>query len=82
MMRYGFVGIIINKDIATGVEVQKVLSDHQDIIMGRMGIPAVEDGSISVITLIVNTSTDELGALTGKLGKLNGVNVKSGLCKL
>lgn len=81
MIRYGFVGITIRKDITTGVEVQKILSKYSDIIMGRMGIPAVEDGSISVITLIVKTSTDELGALTGKLGKLNGVNVKSGLCK-
>lgn len=82
MKRYGFVGIIINKGIADGVEVQKVLSSYSDIIIGRMGIPGVEDGTISVITLIVNTTTDELGALTGKLGKLKGVNVKSGLCKV
>lgn len=82
MKRYGFVGIIINKKIITGVEVQKVLSEYSEIIMGRMGIPSVENGAISVITLIVNTTTDDLGALTGKLGKLNGVNVKSGLCKL
>ncbi len=81
MKRYGFVGITINKDITNGVEVQKVLSSYSKIIVGRMGIPGVEDASISVITLIVNTTTDELGALTGKLGRLNGVNVKSGLCK-
>lgn len=81
MIRYGFVGITINTDITTGVEVQKILSNYSDIIMGRMGIPAVEDGSISVITLIVKTTNDELGALTGKLGKLKGVSVKSGLCK-
>ncbi|MBN2617925.1 MAG: CopG family transcriptional regulator [Spirochaetales bacterium] len=82
MERYGFVGIIIHKELTSGVEVQKILSEYSHIILGRMGIPSVEDGSISVITLIVKTSTDELGALTGKLGKLNGVNVKSGLCKL
>ncbi len=79
--RYGFVGITINKNITSGVEVQRVLSEYSEIIVGRMGIPSVEDGSISVITLIVNTTTDSLGALTGKLGKLHGVNVKSGLCK-
>ncbi len=81
MKRYGFVGITIDKNITTGVTVQKVLSEYGDIIVGRMGIPNMEDGTISVITLIVNTSTDELGSLTGKLGKLDGVNVKSGLCK-
>lgn len=82
MKRYGFVGITINLNLTNGVEVQKVLSEYSRIIVGRMGIPGVEDGSISVITLIVNTTTDELGALTGKLGKLKGVNVKSGLCKI
>lgn len=81
MKRYGFVGITIDKNITSGVEVQKVLSEHSDIIIGRMGIPNMEDGSISVITLIVNTTTDDLGSLTGKLGKLVGVNVKSGLTK-
>lgn len=81
MKRYGFVGITIDKNITSGVEVQRVLSDHSDIIVGRMGIPNMDDGSISVITLIVNTTTDELGSLTGKLGKLEGVNVKSGLTK-
>lgn len=82
MKRYGFVGITIDKTKTTGVEVQKVLSIYPEIIMGRMGLPSLEDGKISVITLIVNTTTDELGALTGKLGKINGVNVKSGLCKI
>ncbi len=82
MKRYGFVGITINKTETTGVDVQKILSDYSESIIGRMGIPGVENGKISVITLIVNCTTDELGALTGKLGKLNGVNVKSGLCKI
>ncbi|MGL1890260.1 MAG: CopG family transcriptional regulator [Spirochaetaceae bacterium] len=82
MKRYGFIGITINKDVTSGVEVQTVLSEEPDIIMGRMGIPNLEDGSISVITLIVNATTDQVGALTGKLGKLEGVNVKSGLCKI
>ena len=81
MKRFGFVGITIDKEITTGVEVQKVLTNYSDLIVGRMGIPGVNNTSMSVITLIVNTSTDELGALTGKLGKLNGVHVKSGLCK-
>ena len=82
MKRYGFVGITIDKTKTTGVEVQKVLSIYPEIIMGRMGLPSLEDGTISVITLIVNTTTDELGSLTGRLGKLDGVHVKSGLCKI
>mgnify|MGYP003604111975 FL=1 len=46
-----------------------------------MGIPSIhqnEDG-ISVITLIVQGTTDELGALTGQLGNISGVQVRSAL---
>jgi hypothetical protein len=34
-----------------------------------------------VITLVIEASTDELGRLTGKLGMLPGVSVKSALTK-
>lgn len=81
MKRYGFVGITINKNRTSGVEVQKILSEHSEIIMGRMGLPHLDNDNIAVITLIVNTTTDELGSLTGKLGKIEGISVKSGLCK-
>ena len=46
-----------------------------------MGLPHLEDDQISVITLIVQSTTDQLGGLTGKLGKIPGVSVKSGLTK-
>lgn len=81
MKRFGFVGITINTEVTTGIEVQKILTDYSKNIVGRMGIPGVNNTSMSVITLIINTTTDDLGAFTGKLGKLKGVHVKSGLCK-
>lgn len=43
-----------------------------------MGIPYRERG-ISVISIIVEGDTDEIGALTGKLGNLKGVTVKTAL---
>ena len=81
MKRFGFVGITINTEVTTGLEVQKILTAYSENIVGRMGIPGINNMPMSVITLIVNTTTDDLGALTGKLGKLKGVHVKSGLCK-
>ena len=45
-----------------------------------MGIPHHEKG-VSVISLIVDGTTDDIGALTGKLGALKNVNVKSALTK-
>ena len=77
--RIGFVGIILES--REGVEaVNRVLSEHADIILARMGLPCREKG-ISVITLVVEGTTDELGALSGRLGAVAGVSVKSGLAK-
>jgi len=36
---------------------------------------------MNVIALIVNGSTDEIGAMIGKLGMMKGVTVKSALAK-
>lgn len=45
-----------------------------------MGIP-YKDRGVSVISLIVDGTTDEISAMTGKLGKIIGVSVKSALTK-
>jgi putative iron-only hydrogenase system regulator len=45
-----------------------------------MGVP-YKQRSCSAITLIVDATTDELGVLTGKLGALPGISVKSMLSK-
>ncbi len=77
--RTGFVGIIL--DGRESVEaVNHVLSEHAELILARMGLPCRDKG-ISVITLVVEASTDELGTLTGRLGKIPGVSVKSALSK-
>jgi len=78
--RLGFVGIIVHNRKKNAPSVNKILTEFGDLIVGRMGIPHVKK-EYSVIVVIVDASTDELGALTGKLGKLEGVSVKSGLSK-
>ena len=77
--RIGFVGIIL--ETREGVEeVNRVLSVHADLVLARVGLPRREKG-LSVITLVVEATTDELGALTGRLGRIDGVSVKSALSK-
>jgi len=77
--RIGFVGILLeNRECAEAVN--RVLSGHADIIEARMGLPRRGTG-VSVITLVVEATTDELGALTGQLGRIAGVSVKSALAK-
>ena len=78
--RLGFVGVIIEDRSKQAKEVNMVLGDHAKIIAARMGLPYKEK-NCSVITVIVDATTDELGALTGKLGAIEGVSVKSALSK-
>ncbi|MEG1520207.1 MAG: CopG family transcriptional regulator [Clostridia bacterium] len=74
--RLGVIAIVVEGDRESAIEIQKNLSDFADIIEGRMGIPDKE-ANISVISLIVKGSVERISALSGKLGKLKGVTVKS-----
>ena len=78
--RLGFVGIIVHDRKKVAPLVNNILTEFGDIIIGRIGIPH-QKRNISIITLIVETTTDKLGALTGRLGKIPSVSVKSALSK-
>jgi putative iron-only hydrogenase system regulator len=77
--RIGIVGIVIN-DLSCAERVNVVLHEHAELIVGRMGLPYRERG-VSVISLIVDGSNDEISALTGKLGRIAGASVKSMVAK-
>ncbi len=78
--RVGFVGIVVEDRKKSAEVVNHILTDYGDSIVARVGIPYHEK-NVSIITLVVDMSTNELGALTGKLGGLEGVSVKSALTK-
>ncbi|GFP31077.1 hypothetical protein HKBW3S44_00787 [Candidatus Hakubella thermalkaliphila] len=78
--RLGFAGIIIEDRRKTAPRVNEILSEFGDIIVARMGLP-YHKKNCCVITLVVDATTDEFGALTGKLGLVEGVSVKSALSK-
>ena len=78
MIRIGVIGIVVTGDRSVAMEIQKIVSGYADIICGRMGIPHHEE-NISTISLIVKGENEKISALTGKLGRLPGVNVKSAL---
>lgn len=55
------------------------ISKHSAIIIGRQGLP--RSNGQSVISLVLEGTTDEIGSLTGQLGRLKGIQVKSVLLK-
>ena len=77
--RIGVVGIVV-EDVSHINEVNDILHQYGGIIIGRMGVPYKEKG-INVISIIVDGTNDEIGALSGKLGKIQGLSVKSALSK-
>ena len=56
-----------------------VVSSFRGSIKGRMGIP-FEEG-ISVISITVTGTLEEINSLTGKLGNIQGVVVKTAIAK-
>jgi len=78
--RLGFVGIIVEDRVHAAPEVNTVLTEFGDLIVARTGIPYAQK-HCCVITLVVDTTTDELGRMTGRLGMIPHVSVKSALSK-
>ena len=74
--RVALIGIIVeDKNQVTALN--ELLSQYGHLIVGRMGIP--HHGSVNVIVVIIEGSNDEIGALTGKLGSIKGLLVRSAL---
>lgn len=77
--RIAVLGIVLdNPEMSQSVNA--ILHEYGDVIIGRMGIPYREK-NVAVISVAVDTDADKISALTGKLGKLNGVNVKAAISK-
>lgn len=79
--RIGVVNIIV-RDFEGVAKVNSILHECSSFIIGRLGLPYKERGISAVITLVVDTTSDEISSLTGKLGRVDGINVKSVMNKL
>ncbi len=78
--RIGCINIIVHRQEAEVAHVNDLLMQFGDLILGRLGLPYPDRG-ISIITLVVDAAVEDVSALTGKLGKLPGVQVRSLMTK-
>jgi putative iron-only hydrogenase system regulator len=76
--RIGVIGIVIDDPKKVMDNVNAIISAFGYMVIGRMGIPRHE-AKVGVIALIVEGTTDEVGAMTGRLGNIPGITVKSAL---
>lgn len=66
--------IISDSDSAS--QVNSLLHEYGRYIVGRMGIP-YRDRGLNIINIVVDAPADVISALSGKLGRLNGVTTKA-----
>jgi len=78
--RIAVISAILENPERTQHEFNKIVSDYKDIIKGRMGIPFQEE-DISVISITVIGTLDEINSFTGKLGNLHNCIVKTSISK-
>jgi putative iron-only hydrogenase system regulator len=78
MLKIGVIGIIVHRGTEAVQAIQALLSEFSDIIIGRMGVPDHES-DISAISVIVKGTMERISALSGKLGKIKGANIKSAI---
>ena len=76
--RLGVIGLVVNPSVRNTAGLREVLRTHASIIIGNMEIPRANQGN-TVMALIIEATTDEVGALTGKLGALPDVRIGSRL---
>ena len=78
--RVAVIGIIV-EDAGSAERVNSVLHDYGRIMIERMGIPYREK-NISIISVAVDATQDDISALCGKLGRIAGVSVKAAYAKV
>ena len=67
---------IIVDDNDSVTELNELLHEYADHIIGRMGIPYRQKG-ISIISVAVDATQDVTSALAGKIGRIKGVTTKT-----
>lgn len=73
--RVAVISIIVEDPQATA-QINDVLHDYSDYIIGRMGIP-YRKRKISIISVAMEAPQDAISAMSGKLGRLSGVTAKA-----
>lgn len=73
--RIALIGILIEEEAAVD-SVNQTLHNYQEYIVGRMGIPYREK-DVNIISVVLDAPETIISTLSGKLGMIDGITVKS-----
>jgi len=78
--RVAIIGIIVEEESSVK-ELNQILHQYGQYIIGRMGIPYPQKG-INIISIAVDAPQNIISALSGKVGKLPGISSKTAYSKV
>lgn len=78
--RIALIGIIVEEKDSVE-KLNTVLHEYGEYVVGRMGIP-YHKRQVSVISIVIDAPSDVISALSGKLGMIPHVSVKTVYSKL
>ena len=78
MKRIAIIGAVLEKPRLSQHLFNDTIEHYRSLIKGRMGTPFNEEG-ITVVSITVAGELNEINALTGKLGNLPYVRVKTAI---
>lgn len=73
--RIALIGIIVEQ-ISASAEVNHILHEYSQYIIGRMGLPYKEK-NVSIISIVVDAENNIISSMSGKLGMVKGISVKT-----
>ena len=73
--RIALIGIVVENSDSVE-QLNSLLSQYGNYIIGRMGIPYREK-SLSIISIAMDAPQDKISALSGKIGHLKGISAKT-----
>ncbi len=73
--RIALLGIIVEQKDAVE-QLNRLLHEYGDYIIGRMGVPYQEKG-VNIINVAMDAPQDVINALSGKIGRLHGITAKT-----
>ena len=73
--RVAVMGIILDTR-ESAEQLNSIMHDYGDFIIGRMGIP-YKPKNINIVSIAIDAPQDTISALAGKLGNIEGISVKT-----
>ncbi|MDR3598576.1 TM1266 family iron-only hydrogenase system putative regulator [Clostridium sp.] len=73
--RIALIGIIV-EDMNSTDKLNSILHEYSQYMVGRMGIPYREK-NVCIISVVIDATNDVISSLSGKLGMVPGINVKT-----